>query len=199
MTRLSVTRRTLCAAGIALSLSASAFAQAAAQQPLSSQDAALVSVTARIEAINPATREITLKGPLGNVVTFTVDTRVTRFNEFKVGDEITADYYVSLAAELRPPTEEEKKNPVTVQQQLAKAPLDTAPAAGGLRVTKAIVTIEGLDRPTKTITVKTPSGQLLTTEVKDVANLSKVHIGDTLAVTYTEALAISLEKRVPRK
>ena len=37
------------------------------------KEAVLVTMTASVEAIDPATREVTLKGPLGNTVTFTVD------------------------------------------------------------------------------------------------------------------------------
>src|SRR5512136_4115 len=72
------------------------------------KDAVLVTVTASVEAIDPATREVTLKGPLGNSVTFTVDKRVKRLNEVKVGDLVRADYYVSIAGELRKPTPEEE-------------------------------------------------------------------------------------------
>jgi len=47
---------------------------------------------------------VTRKGPLGNQITFTVEQRVKRLNKIKVGDDVTADYYISLAAELRQPT-----------------------------------------------------------------------------------------------
>jgi len=43
-----------------------------------------------------------------------VDPRVKRLNEVNVGDDVTADYYVSLAGELRAPTEEEKEHPLTI-------------------------------------------------------------------------------------
>ena len=75
-----------------------------------------------------------------------------------------------------------------------KAPPGTSPAAGGLRRFKVVTTIEGLDRPTQTVTVKGPRGNYLTARVADPSRLTKVHIGDTIVITYTEALAISLEK-----
>ena len=171
-------------------------ARTAANPPAKSKEV-LLSMAARVEAINPTTREVTLKGPLGNSVTFTVDTRVARLNEVKVGDQVVADYYVSYVAELRPPTEAEKANPVTVMKEQAKSPAGTTPAAGGLKITKAVVTVEGLDRLAKTITVAGRSGQA-TLPVEDVAALSKLRLGDTIVVTYTEALAISLEKRAAR-
>lgn len=167
---------------------------AAAPRPLARAETVLVSVTASVEAIDAAKREVTLKGPLGNTVTFTVDQRVKRLNEVQVGDLVSADYYVSVAAELRKPTAEEKKNPLVLLDAADKAPPGTAPAAGGLRRFKVVTTIEGLDRPTRTITVKGPLGNYLTARVEDPANLTKMRIGETIVVTYTEALAIALEK-----
>lgn len=186
----------VCAAVLGVGASAPGFAQA--QAPLTKRDAVLVSVTAKVEAIDLAKREMTLKGPAGNVVTFTVDKRVARLNEVKVGDEVTADYYVAYAAEVRPPTDQEKANPIVVLEEPAKAPAGTEPAAGVLRRMKVVVTVEGLDRPTRSLTVAGPAGNLLTVQVEDVANLPKLRIGDTLVVTYTEALAVSLQKRPPK-
>lgn len=174
-----------------------AVAALAAQNPPSKGKEVLLSIAARVEAINQTTREVTLKGPLGNSVTFTVDTRVTRLNEVKVGDQVVADYYVSYFAELRPPTEAEKASPMIVMTEKAKSPAGTQPAAGGLRIIKAVVTVEGLDRPTKSLTVSGKAG-LVTLPVEDVAALSKLRLGDTIIVTYTEALAISLEKRAAK-
>jgi hypothetical protein len=166
----------------------------AAGGPLSREDTVLVSLTARIESIDPTNREITLKGPMGNEVPFTVDKRVKRFNEFKVGDLVNADYYVSVAAEVRKPTPEEEKEPIVVLGGAGKAPPGTSPAAGGLRQFKVVATIEGLDRPTETVTLKGPLGHYMTVRVHDPSRLSEVRIGDTVVVTYTEALAVSLEK-----
>lgn len=169
--------------------------QAPAKEPqMGRKDAVLVTLTASVEAIDLANREVTLKGPLGNTATFTVDQQVKRLDEVKVGDLVRADYYVSVAAEVRKPTREEKKHPLVVLDAAGKAPPGTSPAAGGLRRFKVVTTIEGLDRPTQTVTVKGPSGNYLTACVADPSRLTKMRIGDTIVVTYTEALAISLEK-----
>ncbi len=166
---------------------------ASSSQPLTREDSVLVTVTASVQSIDYTNREVTLKGPLGNKVTFTVDQRVKRFNEVKVGDFVRADYYVSIAAEVRKPTPEEEKNPIIILDAAGKAPAGTSPAAGGLRRFKVVTTIEGLDRPTRTITVKGPLGNYLTARVMDPSRLTQVRIGENIMVTYTEALAISLE------
>ena len=167
--------------------------------PMSREDAILLTLKASVEAINYDKREVTLKGPLGNVVSFTVDKRVKRLNEVKVGDLVQADYYISLAAEVRPPTPEEEKEPIVLLDAAGKAPPGTSPAAGGLRRFRVVTTIEGLDRPTQTVTVKGPMGNYVTARVADPSRLTQVRIGDHVVVTYTEALAISLEKAKPTK
>jgi hypothetical protein len=167
---------------------------AAKSTPPGREESVLVSITAAVEAVDQKTREVTLKGPLGNTVTFIADPRVKRLNEVKVGDFVTADYYISVAAELRKPTAAEEKEPLVLLDAAGRRPPGATPGAGGLRRFKVVTTIEGLDRPTETITVKGPLGNLLTVRVADVANLPKMRIGETIVVTYTEALAITLEK-----
>jgi hypothetical protein len=171
----------------------------ATSQPLSAERTILVTVTAKVQAIDQAKREITLKGPLGNVVTFVVDERVKRLNEISVGDDVTADYYVSLAGELRAPTEDEKKNPIVVLAGAVRAPKDSSPAGGALRAFKVVATVQGLDLPTQSVTLRGPLGNYVTIRAENVDNLKKLRLDDTVLVTYTEALAISLQKVQPAK
>jgi hypothetical protein len=165
---------------------------------LSVEEGIVLNITAKVQAIDHEKREVTLKGPLGNEVTFTVDQRVKRLNEVKVGDDVTADYYVSLAAELRKPTPEEEKEPLVILDAKARAPKDTTPAGGQLRMFKVVTTVEGLERPTRLITLKGPRGNYVSVRARDLQNLEMLRLGDTVVVTYTEALAISLEKAAPK-
>ena len=165
---------------------------------LGRKDSMLVSVTAKVEDIDLAKREVTLKGPLGNSETLIVDKAIKRFDEIKVGDLIQADYYISVAAELRKPTREEKKNPLVAVEAVGKGPKDESPAGLGVRKFKVVTTIEGLDRQTQTVKVRGPRGHYLTARVADPSRLTQARIGDTIVIVYTEALAISLEK-VTRK
>ena len=129
-----------------------------------------------------------------NVTTLSVDQQVKRLNEIKTGDKVNIEYYISLASEIREPTPEEKENPITILAVAAKAPPETAPAAGGLRQIKAVVNIVAIDRPAERVTLKGPLGNTLTIRVLDPSRLEKVNVGDTVIVLYTEALAVSVEK-----
>jgi Cu/Ag efflux protein CusF len=155
----------------------------------------LVSITVEVLKVDLEKRELTVKeGPDGTVRSFTVDDQVKRLNEVKAGDKIKLDYYVSLASEIRDPTAEEKEKPITILETVAKAPPETAPAAGGLRQIKAVVNVVGIDRPAEMVTLKGPLGNTITIKVLDPSRLDKVSLGDTVIVIYTEALAVSVEK-----
>lgn len=154
----------------------------------------LVTVTAKVEAVDVATREVTLKGPLGNVGTYVVSDKVKRLDEIKPGDEVNVKYYLGIAAELRPPTPEEEKEPLVVIKTKGRAGSEAPPGAGGLRVLRVVATVEGLDRPTQTVTLKGPRGHYLTVRVQDPSVLEKPHLGDTVVVTCAEAMAVSVEK-----
>ena len=152
-----------------------------------------MSITATVEAINVDTRMVTLRSG-ENVISFTVDKKVKRLNEVKVGDKIKATYYISLATDIRKPTPEEEKTPLVVLEGAGKAPPGTTPAAGGLRQIRAVVTVEGIDRAAERVMLKGPQGKIVTVHVLDPSRLDMVSLGSTVIVTYTEALAISLEK-----
>ncbi|MHC4573317.1 MAG: hypothetical protein ACYS76_04180 [Planctomycetota bacterium] len=151
-------------------------------------------VAAAVEAIDYQKREVTLRGPRGNMITFTVDERVERLNEIKVGDKVTADYYVSLATEIREPTAEEKDAPLTIIEGAGKTLPGAPPAAGGLRQIRAVVTVVGIDSTSQMVTVRGPLGRYITIRVAEPARLRGLRLDDTVVVTYTEAVAVSVEK-----
>jgi hypothetical protein len=160
---------------------------------MSRSELVLLNYTGTITDIDYADREMTLKDSQGGLQTFVVGKGVKRFNEAKVGDKVSIDYYVGYDAEVRKPTAEEEQNPLVVLSGSGKAGPDAAPAAYGARQIRAVVTIESLDRVAQTVTVKGPRGKYFTARVIDPSRLEKVHIGDTILMTFTEAAAVSLK------
>jgi hypothetical protein len=64
------------------------------------------------------------------------------------------------------------------------------------RTVSTVATVQSVDQQNRTLTLKGIRGNVITTKVDDrVKNLSRVHPGDRVAVTYTEALAIQLVKK----
>jgi len=154
----------------------------------------LVTMQGTVTDIVKETRDITLKGADGELVTVTASPEVKRFDEIAVGDIINFDYYTYLKAEFRTLTSEEKAEPFVVLEGEDIAPAGEAPAGAVGAMVKAVVTIEILNRPQMLATVEGPNGNYLTIPMQDAAFMEQLHIGQVVILTYAEAIAISLSK-----
>ena len=105
MNKLSRIAVALAAAAVALPLAAQygapAPAPAAAPKVMDAAGAVdVTTVTAKIEAVDQANRTVTLKGPMGKVVTLKVDPKVKNFAQVKAGDEIVLKYAEAVSVKL---------------------------------------------------------------------------------------------------
>lgn len=150
--------------------------------------------SAQITAIDPKTRDFTVEGPMGSTITLSASDAVTRFDEFAVGDLVKVSYRESISGELRAPTEAELEAPWVELDAAAIAEANLPPAAGVGRIVRAVCTIEGLNRASRTVTVKDPRGRFHIIPDVDPANMAGVKIGDTIIIVYSQAVALSLEK-----
>jgi len=149
-----------------------------------------VEVIATVEAIDLDKRMVTLKGPKGNLFDLKVGEKARNLPQVKVGDQVKVKYYESLAFEVKK----------------AGAPSEATAAAGVARTKEgekpggiianqvtATATVEAIDAKTKRVTLKGPEGKTMVVKVKDPKNLKNVQKGDQVELTYTEALALSVE------
>lgn len=153
-----------------------------------------VSMQGTVTAIDSVSREITLMGTDGGLVTLTAGEEVERFNEIAINDVIEFEYYTYLKAEFRAPTEEEVAEPLQMMAEAGKAPEGMDPGAVVGAVVKAVVTIEALNRPSMVATVKGPGGNFVSIPMQDEQLITELRIGQVLILTYAEAMAISLNK-----
>lgn len=172
---------------------AAAMAEDAADQEPRMRTAA-VQVSAVITAIDGETREVTLELPQGGYVTLVAGPDIKRFDEFAVGDAIVATYVTSLAGELREPTPEELENPWQELDAAAVAGLEIPPGVAGIRVIKAVCTIEGMNRVAGTVMIQDPRGKYHMIGDIPAERFEGVKLGDTLVVVYSQAMALTLEK-----
>lgn len=147
-----------------------------------------------VTSIDSNTREITVMGPKGDLLTVNAGEEVKRFNEIKVNDIISFEYYTYIKAEFRQPTSEELEEPLVVVAEGGKAPENMDPAAVLGAVVKAVVTVEVINRPEMLVTVKGPRGNYVSIPVEDTSLLEQLHIGEVVVLTYAEAVALSLKK-----
>jgi hypothetical protein len=197
-------RRTRMKSAVAAGLFAAAFATIAlAQQPgatggtvVASEPgkAAVVSaaeISARVIGIDKATRTVTLKGPKGNVVDIVAGEEVKNFDQIKLGDFVVARYVEALSLELR--KTKAAAGDVTVREEAGRAKPGERPAVAGARQVTALADVVAVDPKKSTITLKGPRGNVVTLNVQNRDHFKVVKKGDQVEVTYTEALALSVE------
>jgi hypothetical protein len=184
---------------IAAALSATAFAQtpapaagvAVASEPGKAALVSAVEISAQVVAIDKTTRTVTLKGPKGNVVDIVAGEQVKNFDQIKVGDLVVARYAQALTLELR--KTRGASGEAVVKEEAAKAKAGEKPAVAGARSVTLLADVIAVDPKASTITLKGPKGNEVTLDVRNPEQFKVVKKGDQVEVTYTEALALSVE------
>jgi hypothetical protein len=151
-----------------------------------------VTVRATVVAIDHKTRMVTLRGPEGNEETFKVGPEVRNLPQVRKGDEVVATYYEAIAVQLRKPGEAAPG--VAAAQDVVRAAPGEKPGAAVGQTVSVTATVEKIDRKKQTVTLKGPRGKLVTVKVQDPERLAKVKVKDLVEISYTEAVAIAVEK-----
>jgi Cu/Ag efflux protein CusF len=154
-----------------------------------------VSIVATITAVDKQTRDITLKGPQGNEVTFTAGPDVKNFDNLKVGDQVKADYTEALTLEL-------KKGGGLVVQRTDKAAVAGAkpgelPAGAGGRQITIVADVIAVDAAKQTIALKGPQ-RTVELRIPNPEQFKKISKGDQVEATFTQAVAIAVQPAAPK-
>jgi len=183
----------------ALFLSIVAFAKNEVKQatPTSHVVSEAVEITAKVKSINYGDRHVVLVGPSGNEVTVKVSNEVKNFKQIKKGDEVNVKYNESLVWFIR-----KMGDKVTPDKSLTTTSSTAAPGQKPTLDKSAtldlVATIQAIDKKIPTVTLKGPQGNTMTIKVKDPTNLEGVKVGDQVDISYSESLAINVEK-APKK
>ena len=149
-----------------------------------------VTVTATVTKIDQKTREVTLKADDGQEYSFVAGDAVANLAQVKKGDVVTATYTEAVAYEVKKGGKRRRGRDSCRWRRPARA--KPAGAVGG-KVT-VTVAITAIDPKVPSVTFKGPAGNTRTIKVMDPAKLQGVSVGDTVELTYAEALAIKVEK-----
>lgn len=146
---------------------------------------------ATITAIDPAQRVATLKTEDGNEFELEASPEVTNFDELKVGDMVVATYTQSIGVHIEPAG---KASPGVKETATA------TPAPGQAKVGRevtATLKVESVDVANNMVTLSDGAGRSAPVDVVDPRareRLKTLKPGEMVVVTYTEALALRLEK-----
>jgi starvation-inducible outer membrane lipoprotein len=169
-------------------------------RPVSAQDkpaaptvseGSMVTVRGWIDAVDKTNRTVTLKGPRGGTVTLDVKDP-KKLEAMSVGDPVVAAFVEALAIKVKKVPGAAPSATVT-EARVSSQPGETPSGAVGREVV-VTTTITAVDRKEQTVTIKGPRGNTETIKVKDATNLSGVEAGDMAELTYTQALAVTLDR-----
>jgi Cu/Ag efflux protein CusF len=151
----------------------------------------LIAATATVKAIDLTTRKVTLQRADGSLVKVHADENVRNLAQVKVGDTVKVSYYESIAYEVKKPGESAPGTAVT--EGLARAKPGEKPGGVAAQVVTITATIAAIDKSAMTVTLRGPDGEMTTVKARDPKKLDRVAVGDLVDITFTEALAISVE------
>jgi len=154
-------------------------------------EAKLVTLRGTVEAIDKDKQTVTLKGSKGKTLTVKVRDP-QKLDAINVGDPVIGKYYESLMIAVKKPGEG-TPGVTSEKATVGSKPGEVPAGAIGQQVT-VTATIVAIDKKAQTATIKGPEGNTVTVKARDPKNLDKVKVGDNVDITYTEALAISLDK-----
>ncbi len=151
-----------------------------------------VKLTALVEAINHETREVTLRGPEGNSVSFVASEEARNLGQVKVGDIVMAEYVQSMSIEvIAGDGSEPGAGSLEVAARTEEGEMPGVAMMDSVVVTATVVDI---NIEANTFKLKGPDGEVTEYTARDPENLKKSEVGDLVVITYTEALALSVEK-----
>jgi hypothetical protein len=188
MTKINASYRLLLAL-VAATVGTSVWAQEAAKPAVNSQ---IRQAEATVQTIDPATREVSLRGPRGSFIVV-VSPEVKNLDKVQVGDKVVVSYYEGVAAQMAKgatkatdPAESDFKTP---------GQSNARPGGGrGTSVTTRVI-IEDVDPGTNTVAFKRSDGTVHIIAVKSPKMQQFIRTlkrGDAVDVTYTESVAVDV-------
>jgi hypothetical protein len=151
-------------------------------------------VTATVTKINQQTREVTIKTNDGQEHSFIASDQVKNLAQVKKGDIITAVYTEELAYQVMG----HGTSGVQGASAVGSAKQGAMPAGVVAKQVTVTVQITAIDTTVPSVTFKGPQGNTRTIKVKDPSKLVGVKVGDMVDITYTESLAVKVDK-APQK
>lgn len=149
-------------------------------------------ITAVVEAINHETREVTLGGPEGDVISFVVRQDAGNLDQVSVGDLVVAQYEQSILVEViagdgSAPSE-------SFMSVAGRSEKGAIPGATIMDTVVITATVTEINIQANTFKLKGPNDEIQEYIARNPENLTKASVGDIVVTTITESIALSVEK-----
>ena len=159
--------------------------------PGSVKQANVATMSAIVDDVDVPNRLVTLRTSDGEKTTIRVGDEVNNLPQVKRGDEVSVGYLESVAIQVKKPAEGELGAVAAESIETAKP----GEKPGGVAARTLVITakIVEIDRAEQEVTLEGKEGNRVTLDVRDPAHFDAIAVGDLVEITYTEALAISVD------
>ena len=178
----------LAVAGYAEDPGASATAKADAKGAI---EVSAITKTAKVTAVDPAKRTVTLVNPDGITNTYELGKKVRNFDQIKVGDEVKATLLEAVAVAV---SKSNAPPDASGRDLVAVAPKGAMPGVIMAKTRQISAKIVSVDPQARTVTVEGPAGGTPTIRVGPNVNINELQKGDDVTLRVTAALALRVEK-----
>ena len=162
------------------------------EKPPSISTTQTVQLTTVVDAIDREARTITLKGPEGGTRTIQMMEDSNNIDKIVIGDTVNVEYVQHMSIEVMA---NDGMEPGTgTMSAVARNAEGETPAGMMMETTVTTATVEDINIEANTFKLKWPGGEIKEYEAQDPENLKKSEVGDLVVVTYTEAIALSLNE-----
>jgi hypothetical protein len=148
-----------------------------------------VTLSGTVETIDHARRTVNIKTSDGKFQTVDVPPRATRFDELKVGDNVSITYNNTVSARLKPPGEA----PVNTQTGTSTAGQEERPGGTAVVQRTMTVTVSDVDKSASSITFTGPNGWKYSRRVVDPTVLDQIKVGDLVDITWDTNVTVSVQ------
>lgn len=156
-----------------------------------------LTATAEVVSVDPATRHITLRGPLGGKIMGRVEDEVKNLGQVKAGDMVTITYHASVAMSASKPGQ---PSPLFTGGDTSTSAEGERPSVSVSEQTKTTVTVVSVDPEKRSLVLQSEDGSLLPVEVdrpEFARKLQNLKPGDKIDVVLTEAVIAEVTPAAP--
>ena len=148
-----------------------------------------VTVSGTIETIDDSRRTVNIRKADGKIETVHVPVDVKQFDQFKVGDKVSATYNNTVSARLKPPSEA----PVDTMGTSSSMGQNVASGGTAAMVRTMTVTVTDVDKNASSISVAGPNNWQYSRRVADPAMLDKIKVGDKIDITWDTNVTLAAQ------
>jgi hypothetical protein len=177
---------------LALTLSAAAALaqEAPAEKPFFSATQAM-QLTAEVVMVDRENHRVTLRGPEGRERTLELGPEARRLDEVEVGDTVAVEFVQHMDLEVAALGDVAPGQ--GTMAAVARAPESEQPGMIAAETTILAASVVAIDLDAGTFKLKWEKGVQEYT-ARDPENLKRAEVGDTVIVTFTEAIALQLQE-----